>query len=115
MWMWLSKIDPNTVVAIASAIVLYVYHRLSPSAQKSIADTLNTVLDTTDKIMSALVAAAPAGTTRADLEAELWTAAKVQLQHVGLDPDKLPPAAQSAIKALVDKWLASRAQPLKAA
>ena len=109
MLAWLSKIDPNTVIAIVSAIVLYGYHRLSPAAQQKIADTLNTVLDTTDKIMAALVAVAPAGTTRADLEAELWTAAKVQLQHVGLDPDKLPPAAQSAVKALVDKWLASHA------
>jgi hypothetical protein len=108
MLAWLSKIDPNTVVALVSALALYVYHQLSPAVQQKIADALNTALDTSDKVMAALVAAAPAGTTKADLEAELWTAAKVQLEHIGLDPDKLPPAAQAAAKALVDKYLASR-------
>ena len=113
MLAWLAKLDPNTVAAVVSALALYVYHRLSPATQAKVADAassaLATAMQTADRVMASLLAVAPAGTTRADLEAQLWTAARTQLSHIGLDPDKLPQAATDAAKALIDKYLAEYA------
>ena len=111
MLSWLAKLDPNVVVSVVVALATYAYHALlSPATQAKVADavqsTVATALDISDRVMSALVAAAPPGTKRADLEAQLWTAARVQLAHIGLDPDKLPPAIKAAAEALVQKYLA---------
>lgn len=119
MLTWLSKIDPNVVVGLVTAIAGYLWHQFaSPSAQQKVQDGIATALSLADTVMGQLVAMSP-GLSKSQLEADLWTAAKLQLRHIGLDPDKLPPAVTAAAGALVQKWLAqatvasSQATPIK--
>lgn len=111
MWSWLSKIDPNVIVGLATLVGGYIWHKLSPSTQASIAADLSqaqkNALAVADQVMAALaIAAAVEGKTPEQLRAQLYAAAKVQLGHIGLDPDKLPPAVIDAIDSLVGKYVA---------
>lgn len=107
MMTWLGKLDPNVAVPVAVALLTFLYHHLlSPAAQAKIAQRVSDALFVADSVMSALVVASPPGTTKGDLEGKLWDAVKLQLAHVGLDVDKLPPAIESAARAQVTKWLA---------
>lgn len=103
---WLGKIDPNTVITLVTLLAGFLWHQFaSPAAQQKAAASWQAALDVAEKIMGQLVAAAPRGTTQAELEAMLVSAANTQLAHIGLDPSKLPPAVSAAVKALVARVL----------
>lgn len=95
-------IDPTFLVGGAIALGTYIYHRLVPPKTN---DTLTDALATAKSVMKSLIAQAPAGVDVRSLEAQLIGAAKIQLAHIGLSADKLPPAAQAAMTALVDEML----------
>jgi hypothetical protein len=106
MMTWLSKIDPNVAISVVAAILAFLYqHLFSPSAQAKIAQRIADALYVADSVMGALVAASPPGTTKQDLEVRLWNAAKLQLAHIGVNLDKIPPAIESAARAQIAKWL----------
>lgn len=119
MFSWLGQLDPNLVVGLFVSLAAFVYHQFSPATQAKMTDAAQSALQTTlqiaDEIMSGIVAASPPGTTREMLQHELWSVARVQLKHLGLDPDKLPPAVEAAVNGLVSKWLASFKAPLPTA
>lgn len=112
MWGWISKIDPNVVFAAVVGAAGFVYHHwLSPSQQaavaKALSDAQKNALTVADQVMAGLaIAAAVEGKTPEQLRAQLWAAAKVQLGHIGLNPDDLPPAITDAVDALVGKYIA---------
>ena len=107
MLAWLGKLDPNVAIPMIATLLAFLYHHLlSPSAQAKIAQRIADALYAADGVMGALVAASPPGTTKQDLEVRLWNAAKLQLAHVGVDLDKIPPAIESAARAQIAKWLA---------
>ena len=104
---WLAKLDPNVAVPIAASALVYAYHvLLSPSARAKIAAAISDAIQLADRALAAAVALAPAGTTEAQLEADLLAVAKAQLAHAGLDPDKLPPVVLALVKALVAQAIA---------
>lgn len=111
MWSWISKIDPNVVIGLAVSAAVYIYHQLSPAKQASIAADLSAAqkdaLQVADQVMAGLaIAAAVGGMTPDQLRSQLWAEAKIQLGHIGINTDALPPAISSAIDALVNKYLA---------
>jgi hypothetical protein len=113
---WLGKLDPNVAVPIVVSALVYAYHvLLSPSARAKIAAAISDAIQLADRALAAAVALAPAGTTEAQLEADLLAVAKAQLAHAGLDPDKLPPVVLALVKALVAQaiagWKASQLVP----
>jgi hypothetical protein len=115
---WLAKLDPNVAVPIVLSVLAFLYHTLlSPTAQAKFASALNDAMELGQKAIDAALALAPAGTTAAQLEGDLLNMAKAQLQHAGLDPDKLPPVVTSLVQALVNvavaKWKAAQPAPLK--
>jgi hypothetical protein len=113
---WLAKLDPNVAVPIVLSALAFLYHTfLSPTAQAKVAAALNDAMELAQKAIDAAVALAPAGTTAAQLESDLLNIAKTQLQHAGLDPNKLPPVVLSLAQALVNvavgKWRATQPAP----
>jgi hypothetical protein len=110
---WLGKLDPNVAVPIALSVLAFLYHHLlSASAQAKAAAALDSAMNLAEKAIGAAVQLAPAGTTQAELEADLLNVAKAQLVHAGLDPAKLPPVVLSLAQALVNvalgKWRATQ-------
>lgn len=112
MWDWLAQLNPNVVLGVITTVGTVIYHWLSPSTQAKVqqaaADVQHTALQVADGVLNALtIAAAAQGMTRAQLQSELWAAAKSQLQHVGIDVDHMPPALNTMVNALVSKYLAT--------
>ena len=84
---WLAKLDPNVAVPIAVSALVYAYHvLLSPSARAKIAAAISDAIQLADRALAAAVALAPAGTTEAQLEADLLAVAKAQLAHAAWIP-----------------------------
>lgn len=107
---WLSKTNPNVVIPIVAGALVFLYHQfVSPSTRAKVAqttsDTIDTLLARVDQIMETLVLVAPKGTTKADLQAQLWATAKVQLTHIGINLDKIPEAYQHALETMIAGYL----------
>lgn len=116
---WLAKLDPNIAIPVLVALVTFGYHSLfSPSAQAKIAAAVNDAFELAERAVNAALAVAPAGTTAAQLVADLESVAKAQLAHAGLDPSKLPPVVlslvQALVKAAIAKWQATNPAPQSA-
>jgi len=108
MLAWLSQINPTAAVTLLTALVVYLDHRfLSPQAQAKVASTIASAMQLVDRALDLAVSLAPAGTTKAQLEAELVQLAESQLAAHGLDVSRLPPAVTALVKAAVQAALAT--------
>lgn len=107
---WLSHLDPNVTIALVVGLLTYLDHRfLSPNAKDKLASTLSEVLAFAGTVLDSMVAASPPGTTREQLEGQLWDALNTQLAHFGFDPKKLQPAVLAMAKALIADALSGHA------
>jgi hypothetical protein len=101
------------VVGVVSAIAMFVYHRFT---SKKTQDKVGEAISAGESVARAIVATM-GGRTVDEVATAIRAAVKVQLAHVGLDPEALPPAVQGLLDAVEARvlvaWRAFAIDPQK--
>lgn len=98
MWSWLGQINPNVVITIVSALVMFVYHKLTPPPAQSAIDR---AVEAVRAVLVSAVTQETKGKTPAEIETMLRGFAAVQLAKLGYVAGKYPPLLQAAVDAAV--------------
>ncbi len=104
MWSWLSKIDPNTVFAVAAIVGGYIWHRVFPP---SVTTKVDESIAAMKAILITAVQTAEPNMTPPQLEVMLRGFAAVQLAKLGYVNGKYPPLLQAAEDAAVHEAIAA--------